>query len=492
MPTPSHFHPCRFAGPFLALLCFFTFPVDAANNVISVDFDHATKSGVNTGAAGANLCWLMDSDLHRKQSVTVSQALADMGVGALRFPYGHLADNYLWNSPPSSGVLHPKVAAAGRPPGKWTWAAKPDGSMPGAMDFDEYMALCRKIDAKPLVCVNVLSFKYPGGPTYQQLKDSAVAWVKYASMHQYKVAYWEIGNEVDHPENSKLLPMDEYIRLYEDFARAMKAADPSAQTGPGILSSVTYYQAIAKKCPSLVDFISVHQYMWSWKATCVDYAGWRDCTDPFVKNIDQAAQALKRAGLPKVPLLVTETGVTGGRDLGETNNTYKALWNFEILVNQLSHPSVAYSFYWGTHSPWDYTGADVEPSRDIGVALRLKTNARTPTGEIMRLINSNLLDEFVTTSRVVGRLRCYAMRSYDGRRRVLFILNKDDQPASVEVPFLATTLGQTINRIEFSGKSSEDVSPATRELTLLVQASPLRIILPPLSLTILRCGDSVQ
>jgi hypothetical protein len=482
-------HFCWFIGAAFGP-CLWLSALSAEETTVAVDFDHVIKSEVNPRAAGINLCWLLDSDLHRKQPTPMKHALRELKVGTMRFPYGHLADNYLWHTPPyddTKGGIRPRIASRGETPGTWSWAVKLDGSMPAGMDFDEYIALCEKLGAKPVVCVNALSFKYPGGPTYEELKAAAVAWVKYAMKKNHRVAYWEIGNEVEHKENGKLLPMTEYVALYEDFARAMKAVDPSAQIGPGILSSPAYYRAIAKKCPELVSFASVHQYMWSWQKTCPDYAGWRDCQDTFIKNIEKAAKALAEAGLPQAKLLVTETGVTGGVGLGQVNNTYKALWCFEVLMNELSHPSVAYAHYWGTHSPWDYQGDDVEPATDAGLALRLLTNARTPTGEIIRLVNGGLLEEFVATERVQGRLRCYAMRSRDGGRLALFLLNKDDQAAEVVIPLGAAAKLTLTQSREFTGKSPDDVAPTVRDrASPQIKNGTAHTTLVPLSVTVIQ------
>lgn len=477
-----------------AALAFYLIAPDmsAAPATIAVDFGQVTKAAVNPRAAGINISWLLDSDLHREQPAPMTQSLGDMQVGILRFPYGHLADNYLWHTPPYDDTrsgLRPKIASLQKDPGSWSWAVKPDGSAPQAMDFDEYLMLCEKIGAKPLVCVNTLSFRYPGGPTYAQLKASAVAWVKYASKQRTRVAYWQIGNEVEHQENGRLLPVDQYVAVYEDFARAMKAADPSAQIGPGILGSAPYYKAVMQKCPQLVDFASVHQYMFGWQNTCSNYAGWRDCKDTFVKNIEKAAKTIAPTG-SRIKLLVTETGVSGGRELGQINNTYKALWCFEVLMNEQAHPSVAYSFYWGTHTPWGFAGYNVEPTEDVALALRLRTNARTPTGEIIKLINENLLAEFVSAPRVTGRLRTYAMRSKDGRQLALFLLNKDDQPAEVSIPLGRAANTPITSCREFAGKSPDDVTPVTRNRALpQIKNGTLRETLPPLSITVIRFGN---
>ncbi len=468
-------------------------PLLAREAALAVDFDRVAKEDVNPGAAGINLCWLLDSDRRRRQPAPMVRALAELGVGVLRFPYGHLADNYLWDSPPydrPGGGLRPKVASLNLPPGQWTWATKPDGSMPGGMDFDEYIELCGKIGARSLVCVNALSFKYPGGPTYGELKAAAVAWVRYAVTHRLRVDYWQIGNEVDHGDSAKLLPMEAYVALYEDFARAMKAVDPAARIGPGILARPAYYRAVAQACPALVDFASVHQYMWGSEKKCHDYAGWRDCPDSFVKNIEQAAKTLEAGGLTQTKLLVTETGVSGGSALGEVNNTYKALWCFEVLMNELAHPRVAYSFYWGTHTPWSYRGDEVEPAKDVALALRLRTNARTPTGEVIRLINRHLLGEFVDTERVVGRLRGYALRTPNRRERVLLLLNKDDQAAPVAITLAGASPGEPTERVQFGGRAPDDVAPVvSTPARPVVTGQVLRTALAPLSVTIFRWTD---
>ncbi len=458
---------------------------DAAAQTIAVDFDRVTKSGVKPGAAGLNLCWLLDSDLRRPHTPSVAQALADMKVGVLRFPYGHLADNYLWHTPPYDDVrggLRPKVATMADNPGKWEWAVRPDGSFKASMDFDEYLDLCAKLGIKPLVCVNALSWKYPGGPSYETLKAAAVAWVKYDRTKPYRVAYWQIGNEVDHHRD--LLPVDGYAALYRDFAAAMKAVDSTIKIGPGILQQPEYYERVLQTAPGLVDFISVHQYMHGQVKACPDYAGWRDARSTFTFGVERAVKVLATAGQPKMEILVTETGVSGPASLGIVNNTYKALWWFETLMNELAQPQVSYTFYWGTHSPWNYHGEDLEPRGDVAVALRLRDNTRTPTGEIIRLVNDHLLDSFVAVDRVAGLVRAYALRSTDGHRVVLGLLNKSETAQDVTVQWRGFSAGAVRRATEFAGRNPADVQPTTRPKTETpVAADRLATALAPLSLT---------
>lgn len=465
-------------------------PALLAQERIQVDSTSVIKKEVQAGAAGLNLCWLLDSDLRRPKTPSMSEVLATMRVGALRFPYGHLADNYLWHTPPYENVkggLRPRVATMRDNPGRWSWAVNADGSFKAAMDFDEYLALCSEHSIKPLVCVNALSWKYPGGPTYQTLKESAIAWVRYDKGKSYRVAYWQIGNEVDHHRD--ILPMEDYVTLYRDFAAAMKSVDPSIQVGPGVLQAANYYEALMRACPDLIDFVSAHQYVHGAQKKCADYAGWRDAPDAFIHSLGNAERGMKAAGGKTAPILVTETGVTGPSSMGVINNTYKALWWFEMLMNELSHPLVKYTFYWGTHSPWNYGGEDREPRGDVGVALRLKDNARTPTGAIIELVNGHLLDDFVASNRVAGRVRSYAMVSKDRSRMMLFLLNKDEAPREIRVVFKGANPKRLLSEREFSGSAPDDRMPTLKQRSgFRLDETGASVSLAPLSVSLFEFG----
>jgi len=237
---------------------------------ISIEAGNVVKKVV-PGPAGAVLCWLLDSDIHRKRNTSFEDAMREMKVGSLRFPYGALSNNYLWHTPPyenTSNGLRAKVAIKSQAPGKWSWAVDNQGFFIDAMDFDEYMRLNKKLNLKPLVCVNAHSYKYNGGPSYDFLKTSAVEWVRYAKKKGYDGIYWQLGNEEDHHQD--LITRSEYVALYIDFAAAMKAVDPNIKIGPGILSQSLHYSDILAQSPDLVDFVSAHQYNWAIKLSSYD------------------------------------------------------------------------------------------------------------------------------------------------------------------------------------------------------------------------------
>ena len=106
----------------------------------------------------------------------------------------------------------------------------------------EFVDLCRTVGAEPLICVN---FESDGRQQYMKAKDSvrtadakeAAAWVAYCndpgnaereahgSAAPLGVRYWQIGNETSYDKNG--FDLETAARKTVEFARAMRAADPS-------------------------------------------------------------------------------------------------------------------------------------------------------------------------------------------------------------------------------------------------------------------------
>lgn len=86
--------------------------------------------------------------------------------------------------------------------------------------FEEFMKYIKNIpDAQAVICVNA------GTGTSKE----AAAWVKYANkVKGYNIKQWQIGNELDGEwEESGPLSARQYASRFLEYARAMKAVDPS-------------------------------------------------------------------------------------------------------------------------------------------------------------------------------------------------------------------------------------------------------------------------
>lgn len=450
---------------------------------VEVSCDTILKRNVKRGAASANLCWLLDSDLKNPNAHrSMKEAFGDLGVGSLRFPYGHLADNYLWHAGDGDAQegLQPRVASVRQQPASWEWAVNPDGSFPKGMDFDEYMSLCRSLQIEPLVVVNALSYKYEQGPTLEQLAASAKAWVSYARSKNYKVAYWQIGNEVDH--HGDLITKREYVDAYKQIARAMKEADPTIRVGPGILSKTGYFDLIEEEAPELMDFTSCHQYMWAHKDSCATYEDWLRIRRTFIPNVKGMQAAVEKSGRD-LEIVVTETGVTGSGL--KSNDVFASLWWFQVLMEELHTPQVSYVYFWGSHTPWQ-GGFDTE--EDVGVLFRIDDNSPKPIAEVSRLVNRNLHANLLQVSCDNPLLEVYASGEEDCRAGSVFILNKSPREESVHVTM--NGLPSSCTSVRWSGLYG--VSPQARELQELpskevsIEEDQFTITLPAYSISVIR------
>ncbi len=472
----------------ISALCFSLFKLEAQEQV-TIQFDKVEKQGIKPGASAANLCWLMDSDEERhNKHQSMRSAFTEMGAGALRFPYGHLADNYFWHTPPYDDVeggLRPKVASFKRPPANWDWAVNKDGSFIKDMDFDEFMKLCNEENIAPLVVVNILSHKYPDGPSIETLAESAAEWVRYSKNKGYKVAYWQIGNEIDH--HPKTITLKEFIEGYKTIASAMKAVDPSVKIGPGILGKQHYFTALYNAAPELVDFTSCHQYMWKFVDNNKNYDLWSKVNMSYIENVEKMQRAVSNTADKDMEILITETGVTpSGKGLGDINNLYKSLWWFEVLMSELKIPNVAYSFFWGSHSPWK--GLADDEKDDVGVLFRADDNSRKPIAEVSKIVNEHLLDNFVNATATSDALRVYAMSDNNGDEAVVLIMNKrkEDMPIKLALNALSKELSK-MQVTTLTGKNpfAREVKIKEEKAVSLKKAGD-NIMVPGVSLTAIR------
>ncbi|QFZ19187.1 cellulose binding domain-containing protein [Saccharothrix syringae] len=206
----------------------------------------AALETVGDAALGVNHA-IWDAQLGTTQ---VSDLLKDAGVRAMRYPGGSYSDIYHWRD-----------------------HTAPGGYVAPNTDFDTFMAGVRRAGGQAIVAANY------GTGTPQE----AAEWVRYANVEKgYGVKYWEIGNELygnghyganweadDHPDKSPA----QYASLVVEFARAMKAVDPTIHVGAvlttpgewpdGITAAGdagTWNQVVLSTAGPEVDFGIVHWY----------------------------------------------------------------------------------------------------------------------------------------------------------------------------------------------------------------------------------------
>ncbi|WOH36022.1 hypothetical protein RI844_11635 [Thalassotalea fonticola] len=287
-----------------------------AKQTINIDYDDVLKTQMNA-PIGENMNFLLSSDKKMPRSVSMKDRSKEMKLSILRFPYGRLADNYLFTDAPfNDGVngLTPRVASIKQPPGDYYWAVDDAGYFKQALDFDEYMSYINELNVEPLIVVNMLSYDTKHYPetvvTFDDLKTHAKEWVKYANItRDYKVKYWQLGNEVaSHTDK------DSYFKHFVEMAKAMKAIDPNIRIGFGEDGRRNWLKfALADaEISKYIDFIAPHQYLHG-KKWSESYQHWRDYSGTLTPKIDKFQHyANKSEHHQDVPIIVTEYGATGG------------------------------------------------------------------------------------------------------------------------------------------------------------------------------------
>ena len=180
-----------------------------------------SKTGVSAKSfLGVNNLYSIDDDTAWNQQ-NLGQKLSQLGIGALRYPGGEVADNYDWetNSQERSNQT----------------SAESSSAKSQRLDYLEFLKNAAQIGVSDIFfVVNVEgAFISPGNRDENILRyaKKAARWVDEVKRHGYKVKYWEIGNEAYLPGTTYPLSAEEYAQALKVFYREMKQVDPSIQIG---------------------------------------------------------------------------------------------------------------------------------------------------------------------------------------------------------------------------------------------------------------------
>lgn len=194
------------------------------------------------------------------------QAIADLRPPVIRWPGGCFASPYRWKD--AIGPQHKR-----RPHPILIWDDKDVGSM----GTDEFIALCRKVGAEPLIVVNIGTPQWNRNVLDNDFLQEVLDWIEYcngpadspwgkvraANGHPepYRVKYWEIDNETWH------MGAETYAEWVNRFAPAMKKKDPSIKlaacgsAGYGEeRNGLAWNRVLIERCADQVDYLSIHHY----------------------------------------------------------------------------------------------------------------------------------------------------------------------------------------------------------------------------------------
>ena len=232
---------------------------------LRVDASRVLRTGNRRMLIGSNIAMWNAAD--NFSTPALHAWLAQLGPGLIRMPGGSWSDIVYWNGNgvrDAAGNVDPSRMKDGWPAVDYgayapSFIVEADRTIRrdgwhGNVDVKTLHEFIRSIpDCQALVTVNA--------GTGRAL--DAAEWVRWANRTMgYDVRYWEVGNELGGsweaghylPDGTELTgPV--FAARYEEFARAMKAVDPTIKVG-----CMDWLEDVLSRCGELVDFISWHTY----------------------------------------------------------------------------------------------------------------------------------------------------------------------------------------------------------------------------------------
>jgi hypothetical protein len=396
----------------------------AAPVAVAVDA-RAGLEKVDGAAIGVNHA-IWDAQLGTPE---VADLMRDAGVGAMRYPGGSYSDIYHWRT-----------------------HTAPGGYVAPNTDFDHFMAGVRRAGAAPIVTANY------GTGTPQEAAD----WVRYANVEKgYGVRYWEIGNEIygnghygseweadEHPDKSPA----QYATLVRDYARAMKAVDPTIRIGAvlttpgewpdGITAdgdAGTWNQVVLSIAGPEVDFGIVHWYPTGESGA--DVLGKTDRIPDAVRLVRE--QARRYAG-KDIGIAMTEINTSYGR-----NTQPGALFAADAYATLMAN-GVFTTDWWNVHNGIDTvsTIAGQTDYHDFGLlssgtctedGSACEPELNTPFAPYHALAMLSRFarpgDQLVAADTSDPLVRVHAARRPDGGLAVMLVNQDPDAPREVALTY---------------------------------------------------------
>lgn len=182
----------------------------------------------------------------------------------IRWPGGCFASAYRWKA--GIGPQHEREAYP-----REIW----DDIDVNSFGTDEFIAMCRRVGAEPLIVVNIGTPNWNPDPNPEEFMQDIRDWIEYcngsadtkwgsvraANGHPqpYNVKYWEIDNETWH------MGAGEYAEAVRRIAPMMRQCDPTIKLGAcgsgGYgRSAREWNRTIIDQCADLIDYLSIHHY----------------------------------------------------------------------------------------------------------------------------------------------------------------------------------------------------------------------------------------
>lgn len=226
---------------------------------------------------------LSDEDGFRKDVIDL---VKEIDVPIIRYPGGNFVSSFVWED--SVGPVDERPARL-----ELAWRSLEKNEI----GVNEFAKWTEKVNSEMMMAVNLgtrgiadacnlLEYcNHPGGTKYSDMR------IAHGVKDPHNIKVWCLGNEMDGPWQLGHKTMNEYGRLAEETARAMKLIDPGIELvscGSSNLEMPTFpkWESKTLECTyDLVDYVSLHQYYGNEADDTADFLAKSDDMDEFIRSV---------------------------------------------------------------------------------------------------------------------------------------------------------------------------------------------------------------
>jgi alpha-L-arabinofuranosidase len=228
-----------------------------------------------------------DSDGFRTD---VLDLVRELGVTVVRYPGGNFVSSYHWEDGVGPKESRPRKLDL-------AWRAIESNQF----GTDEFAGWARKAGVEPMWAVNLGTrgvteaielLQYVNAAPGTHFADQRVA---NGHADPYGVKLWCLGNELDGPWQIGYKTAEEYARLAEETARAMRRIEPDLElvacgsSGRHMPTFGSWERAVLERTYHLVDHISVHAYYEPRDGDTASFLAAAEDMDRFIRSATATA-----------------------------------------------------------------------------------------------------------------------------------------------------------------------------------------------------------
>jgi alpha-N-arabinofuranosidase len=216
----------------------------------------------------------------------IIELVKELDVPIIRYPGGNFVSNFYWEDSVGPVADRPKRLDL-------AWRSLEENKV----GLNEFTSWAREANSDVMMAVNlgtrgiadacnILEYcNHPSGTKYSDLR------IQHGYKEPHNIKTWCLGNEMDGPWQIGRKTKEEYGRLAEETAKAMKLIDPTIELvscGSSSLTMPTFptWESTTLECTyDYVDYISLHQYYGNQENDTVDFLAKSNDMDEFIRTV---------------------------------------------------------------------------------------------------------------------------------------------------------------------------------------------------------------